>query len=106
MVRPPHTPVPVPVAADAPPPAKGAVRARRNSYSGSDGKKYALSGQTGSLMYMSPEVYLNEKYNEKARAVFVVRVALLRDRPPSRLSTVLLLLRLECSPSKALNPRK
>lgn len=30
-------------------------------------KLYNLSGRTGSLMYMAPEVLRSERYNEKAR---------------------------------------
>ena len=40
---------------------------RKGSMQGSaGGDKHELSGKTGSLMYMAPEVYRQEQYNEKA----------------------------------------
>lgn len=33
-----------------------------------ENKLHNLSGRTGSLMYMAPEVHRSEKYNEKVRS--------------------------------------
>lgn len=45
--------------------ARGLAQQAAHRQSIKEGKKYDMTGQTGALTYMAPEVLLGSKYNEK-----------------------------------------